>query len=49
MVWQIARACLVVKVELLEQDRRLDAIGRVGGVESDIGLDLLSHGEELFA
>ena len=40
---------LVVEVELLEQNGRLDAIGSVGGVEGDVSLDLLSHCEELFA
>jgi hypothetical protein len=40
---------LVLEVELLEQNGGLDAIGSVGGVEGDVGLDLLSHVEELFA
>uniref|UniRef100_A0A7S3JP59 Uncharacterized protein n=1 Tax=Aureoumbra lagunensis TaxID=44058 RepID=A0A7S3JP59_9STRA len=40
---------LVFEVELLEQNGRLDAIGSVGGVEGDVGLDLLSHVDELFA
>jgi hypothetical protein len=40
---------LVLEVELLEQNGRLDAIGSVGGVEGDVGLNLLSHVEELFA
>lgn len=40
---------LVLEVELLEQNGGLDAIGGVGGVEGDVGLDLLSHIDELFA
>lgn len=47
-MWRV-RDYLVLEVKLLEQNRGFDAIGRVGGVEGDVGLCLLSHCEELFS